>query len=131
MIKTQDENIITQTTKRPILIYAGVTVFCLVFCLIYYQFSHGVHSPFMSFMFAWPLLLGLVPSLIMALWGQTGRRGKWSQNFYHSGVAALTVSSMLRGIFDIAGTASDYQWYLMVAGFIFLILGIVLYVRGK
>ena len=38
--------------------YAIAAVGCVVFALVYAQFSHGVHSPFMTFMFAIPLLGG-------------------------------------------------------------------------
>jgi predicted phage tail protein len=46
-------------------------------------------------------------------------------NLYYFGIAALTASSMLRGIFDIAGTASVYQTYLMYAGAAMTIGGVV------
>lgn len=55
----------------------------------------------------------------------------WAANFYHSGVACLTVSSMLRGIFDIAGNASDYQQLMMIAGFLFLAGGVIAYIFKK
>jgi hypothetical protein len=51
-------------------------------------------------------------------------------NLYYSGIAALTASSMLRGIFDIAGTASVYQTYLMYAGIAMTIGGAVIFLLG-
>jgi hypothetical protein len=51
-------------------------------------------------------------------------------NLYYSGIAALTASSMLRGIFDIAGTASVYQTYLMYAGLAMTIGGAVMFLLG-
>jgi hypothetical protein len=48
-------------------------------------------------------------------------------NLYYSGIAALTASSMLRGIFDIAGTASIYQTYLMYVGLAMTIGGILMF----
>jgi hypothetical protein len=48
-------------------------------------------------------------------------------NLYYSGISALTASSMLRGIFDIAGTASVYQTYLMYAGLAMTIGGAVMF----
>jgi len=38
-------------------------------------------------------------------------------------VAALTVSSMMRGVFEIAGTASPLQTGLMVAGTVMWMVG--------
>ena len=109
-----------QTMAKSTLVYSCVAVFCLIFFLIYDQFSHGVHSPYMTWLFGWPLLLGAL------------RRPGWlSVRLYHSGVAALTVSSMLRGIFEIAGTASDYQQWLMIAGGLLLLGGVVTYFFKK
>lgn len=113
------------------MVYLGVTLFCVVFFLIYNQFSHGIHSPFMTFLFAWPLCLGLIPSLILWKIPGTMGPGRVSANLYHSGVAAVTVSSLLRGIFDIAGTSSNLQVYLMIAGVAFLVCGVLAWAVKK
>lgn len=115
-------------SARWVLLYLGVTVFSLVFFLVYDRFSHGVRSPYMTWLFAWPLLLGLLPSLIYWRFTRIRRQGRLSANLYHSGVAALTVSSMLRGIFEIAGTYSDYHEWLKYAGIVMVIGGIAAYV---
>ena len=118
-------------SAKWVMLYLGVTVFSLVFFLIYDRFSHGVRSPYMTWLFAWPLILGFLPSLVY--WRFTGirRQGRLSANLYHSGVAALTVSSMLRGIFEIAGTYSDYHEWLKYAGGIMLLGGIIAYVLQR
>ena len=48
-----------------------------------------------------------------------------SDNAFCSGVAALTVSSLLKGIFDIAGTASVYQTWLSYAEASLIVIGII------
>lgn len=111
-------------------VYLPVTLFCLVFFLIYDRFSHGVRSPYMTWLFLWPLVLGLLPSLVLQLFVRLPRQRRLSADLYHPGVAAVTVSSLLRGVFDIAGTASDYQAWLMVFGGVLLICGAVVYVVG-
>ncbi len=108
-------------------IYLAVSAFCVVFAWIYARFSHGVHSPFMTYLFAWPLLLGALPSLIGWLFPRIRPMGRISGNLYPAGVAALTVSSLLRGILEIAGTASVYQSALTVVGSGFLAAGIAAY----
>lgn len=102
-------------------IYIGITIFCLLFFVIYDRFSHGVHSPWMTWLFMWPLCVGALPAGFGALLsrhrGDAWKRGSvWTHRLWHSGVACITVSSMLRGIFEIAGTASVYQVYLLAAG---------------
>lgn len=117
--------------RRMVLIYTGVAVFCLVFFLVYDRFSHGVRSPYMTWLFLWPLVLGVFPCLI-GYWLLVFRYRNWlAPNLYHSGVAALTGSSMLRGIFDIAGNASDYQEYLMIAGWVMVTFGILIWIGQR
>lgn len=114
-----------------VLCYLGITVFCAVFYLIYNCFSHGVHSPYMTYLFAWPMVLGLLPCLVFWRLPRFRQPGNICINLYHPGVAAVTVSSLLRGIFEIAGTASVYQEWLMIAGGAFLLGGVCAYILGK
>ena len=102
-------------------------MFCGIFYLVYNRFSHGVHSPYMTWLFVWPLVLGVVPGVYWKWRRNIARPGCIPLNLYHSGVAAVTVSSMLRGIFEIAGTSSVYQEWLMQAGIIMLYGAILLY----
>ena len=130
---------ISENKKRGIVIgrtarvYFGVTSFCAIFYLVYNQFSHGVHSPYMTWLFAWPFALGVLPSLYWGWRLQDGvpGPGRIPVNLYHSGVAAVTVSSLLRGIFEIAGTASIYQEKLMQAGIAMLCGAMALYQMEK
>lgn len=118
---------------RCMMVYMWVSVFCLVFYLVYDRFSHGVRSPYMTWLFAWPFLLGVLPGMVFWRFPKVRRPGRFTVNLYNSGVAAVTVSSLLRGIFEIAGTASDYQQRLMYAGGAMLLLGIAAYlfpIRG-
>ena len=85
----------------------------------------------MTYLFLWPLLLGLVPGLLVWCIPRIRRQGRISANLYHSGVAAVTVSSLLRGIFEIAGTGSKYQEWLMIAGGVMLLAGVWAYMFKK
>lgn len=159
---------------RRSLLFAGVAAFCLVFSLIYNVFSHEVHSPYMTYLFLWPLLLGVLPAVFFwrvaggsikkvssrvpaeisaetgsgaitgapaeaATEGLSGKAtsavsgvtpGELSWQCYCEGVATLTMASMIRGILEIAGTASIYQQYLMIAGLILTAAGIAFYAAG-
>ena len=114
---------------RRIFIWLGISVFCLVFYLIYNMFSHGVKSPYMTYLFAWPLILGFLPCsiiyVIIRIKHSTIHVNAVSDNAFCSGVTALTVSSLLKGIFDIAGTASVYQTWLSYAGASLIVIGII------
>jgi hypothetical protein len=142
-------------------VWFTVSLFCVLFALIYNIFSHGVHSPYMTYLFAIPLVLGVGVNLaavgigyvmnklgvseisaVQSLNSTVAEKGSSeaapknsilsniATNLYYSGIAALTASSMLRGIFDIAGTASVYQTYLMYAGIAMTIGGAVMFLLG-
>ena len=44
--------------------YLCISAFCLLFFIIYNHFSHEIHSPWMTWLFAWPLVLGAVPAAL-------------------------------------------------------------------
>ncbi|MBR0374362.1 MAG: hypothetical protein IJH91_07550 [Mogibacterium sp.] len=134
--------------RRAAIAYAAITIFCFVFAKVYLRFSHGVTSPYMTYLFIAPLALGWLPSLAMWLAPRLRRgvRGASAdesaadhmdhnspvcRNAWHSGVAAVTVSALLRGIFEIAGTASPLQSYLMGAGIAMLLVGAAAYLLRK
>lgn len=132
MILSTLENRRQCKARRPnagkcVLVYLGISVFCQIFYLIYDQFSHGVRSPYMTWLFAWPFLLGFLPGMVFWRFQKVRRPGRFAVNLYNSGVAAVTVSSLLRGIFEIAGTDSVYQQRLMYVGVAMLLLGIAGY----
>lgn len=124
---------ISEDSKKimmPAAIYAGVTLFCAVFSIIYNMFAHGVHSPYMTWLFVWPLVLGVAAGLVAGIIRQkrdAGRVADIAECIYNSGVAALTVSSMLRGIMDIAGTGSAYQTWMLYAGAVMAAAGVVIF----
>ena len=111
--------------------YAIVALACVAFNAIYAQFAHGVASPFMTFMFAIPLVMGVVPALVAHLRHvrsvPVAARQAWGL-----ATACLVVASCLHGVFDIAGTASPYlPIYLVVAaGFAAVALVKTLRFRG-
>lgn len=56
-----------------------------------------------------------------------GRVADIAECIYNSGVAALIVSSMLRGIMDIAGTGSVYQVWMLYAGTVMAAAGAAIF----
>ena len=99
--------------NRSVIRYAALTAFCFLFFLIYDRFSHNVRSFYMTFLWLWPFALGFLPSLAAKYTGMLH-----FPDIYHYGVVCITVSSLLRGIFEIAGTSSVYQMILFLTGFV-------------
>ena len=112
--------------KRIMLIYLFSSAFCLLIFLVYNIFSHGVLSFFMTFLFLWPLLLGVFPAFLLFLHMKNKRvflRSCVPLRLWRSGVAAITMASLLRGVFEIAGTDSIHTVVLFAAGLGFLAAG--------
>lgn len=90
--------------------YLAFAAFAALFAGVYELFSHGVVSAFMVGLPLWPLLLGALPFAVLdrarVSAGQTARC------LYHAGLAALTLGSLLTGVFEIYGSMSA-----LVAGY--------------
>ena len=113
------------TYARIALRYAVAAAGCIAFNLVYAQFAHGVGSAFMTFMFAIPLIMGVLPALGMSMMAArplpVATRQAWGL-----AVACLAVASCLHGIFDIAGTASPYLPVYLVAACVLIVAAVVI-----
>lgn len=112
-------------SKKRAVIWGIISIFCIVFFSIYNRYSHGVHSPFMTYFFAVPLIFGCLPNCIAVILERKIRTWHIASDIYCAGIAAVTVSCVLRGIFEIAGTSSVYQALLMWFGIAMSVVGAV------
>ena len=95
--------------------YAAIGAFCAFFSFVYAQFSHGVSSPYMTYMCLIPLVGGAGALALMRL-VRVPAFNRFSFNAYNSAIATFTIGCVLHGIFDIAGTASGYLAVFAGAG---------------
>lgn len=107
--------------------YLLFTAFCAVFGFVYELFSHDVFSPFMGLLFLFPLLLGAFPFYLLGLFSASKLPGVLSRYAYHSGIATLTLGSLLTGVFDIYGTSAPLVSVYWFWGSIITISGILIY----
>ena len=114
--------------KRLFIIYILLGALCLIFSRIYNLYSHGVTSPYMTYLCLFPIIIGALPNLFFIIKKAPPKPGQLSLNLYNTGLAAIILSSAMRGIFEIAGTGSVLQVILMIAGFFFLISGTVIFI---
>lgn len=115
--------------KKTILVYLILSVIAVVVDKVYGVFGHGVDSDAMTWMFLYPLLGGvLFYTVINLLFSKiiifSGYRVFY--NIYNSGIATLTFGSFLKGIFEIAGTNSDYLMYFYLVGGAFSAIGLIM-----
>ena len=115
----------SDTDKRAFLwknafLYYAVTGFCAVFGAVYELFSNGVMNNFMIFAFLVPLVCGALPYTVSALICRSVGT-PLTRCAHHSGVAALTLYSVMRGVLEIYGTDSALlPIYIYASGAFFL-----------
>lgn len=110
-------------------VYLVVSLFCALFGAVYESFSHEVYSYYMLYAFVIPLAGGALPffSLAFSGWPVPGRI---CRKLYHSGIATLTVGSIMQGVLEIYGTTNRLVLTYWLTGAFLSGLGLILYV-GK
>lgn len=118
---------------KTAMVYLAVSVFCVIFDKVYAIFGHGVKGASMTLMFLYPLLGGFavfLSSWIFIPHSDEVSGYRFFYNSYNSGIAALTVGSMLNGIFEIAGTSSPYTVAFFILGWTFSAFGALEYLMN-
>ena len=115
--------------RKTILTYLILSVASVVIDKVYGILGHGVESKSMTWMFLYPLLGGalvyfIIGRLIPHITKFAGYRVFF--NIYNSGIATLTLASLLKGIFEIAGTNSPYLKYYYMIGGVFITVGLII-----
>lgn len=112
--------------------YLIISILCAFFGAVYEVFSHEVYSFYMIYAFAFPLLGGAFPFLMMHVWHWSKYPCIVSRNLYHSGIAALTVGSIVRGILEIYGTTNHLSQLYWYAGMVFILTGgVIFWIQNK
>lgn len=107
--------------KKTLVSYSLLTIFFFAFSRIYESFSFGETSLHMHYLFAVPLVGGIVLALLLKIMPNLGRI---SLNLWNSAVAVLTTGMLFRGIVNLSGrstTLDQPYWYV---GLAFAILAI-------
>ena len=101
--------------KKTLVGYSLLTIFFFAFSRIYEFFSFGETSLHMHYLFAVPLLGGIVLALLLKIMPNLGRI---SLNLWNSAVAVLTAGMLFRGIVNLSGrstTLDQPYWYVGLA----------------
>ena len=111
--------------KRAMIVGASLALFCVVFTVIYEQFSHGAASPHMRSMFLMPLVGVAFPSLVGYFTSLYRYVGRLAFNLWNSGMAVWVVGCLFRGIVNISGRHTTLDQFYWIAGWIFLGLSLI------
>lgn len=112
---------------RTALIYLLAAIFCGVFGSVYELFSHGVYSYYMIYAFAFPLVGGVLPFLILDLKNHKYMPSALAQGLYHAGIATCTIGSIIQGVLVIYGTTNSKTVIYWIAGAVLVTAGLLVY----
>ena len=104
--------------------YLLVTIFTVLFGAVYELFSHGVYAYGMLYAFAFPLVGGVLPALLLKRQGIM-LPSDVSLQLWHFGISALTVGSLFSGALEIYGTSSRLTAVYWLAGGTCLLLSLL------
>ena len=112
--------------KKTAISYTLITIFFFVFSRIYEAFSFGETSVYMHYLFAVPLVGGLLLTMFLKVLPQFSRM---SLNLWNSAVAILTTGTLFRGIVNLSGRSTTLDaayWYVGIGFVVLALLSIVI-----
>lgn len=111
--------------KKTALVYTLLSIFFFAFSRIYESFSFGETSSHMHYLYAVPLVGGI---LLLVLLKIIPNLSRLSLNLWNSAVAIMTAGMLFRGIVNLSGRSTTLDmpyWYVGAAFTILALLSIV------
>ena len=107
--------------KKTVISYTLITLFFFAFSRIYEAFSFGETSVHMHYLFAVPLIGGILLAIFLKALPFFSRL---SLNLWNSAVAIVTTGTLFRGIVNLSGrsTTLDAPYWYVGIGFVVLAL---------
>ena len=108
--------------KKTVISYTLITIFFFAFSRIYEAFSFGETSVHMHYLFAAPLVGGILLAIFLKVLPYFSRI---SLNLWNSAVAIITAGTLFRGIVNLSGRSTTLDvpyWYV---GIVFAVLAII------
>ena len=121
-MSTSVTNLGKKRFKKTVISYTLITIFFFVFSRIYEAFSFGETSVHMHYLFAVPLVGGILLAIFLKFLPHFSRI---SLNLWNSAVAIITAGTLFRGIVNLSGRSTTLDapyWYVGIG---FAILAIV------
>lgn len=118
-------------SAKTAFVYLLVSIFLVMFGAIYEIFSHEVYSFYMLYAFVFPLVGGVLPFSVMNIrrWKRYPRA--LARNLYHSGIATLSIGSIVQGVLEIYGTTNTLTMWYWIIGTVLVVLSIISFCAGR
>ena len=101
--------------KKTVISYTLITIFFFAFSRIYEAFSFGETSVHMHYLFAVPLVGGIILAILLKVLPYFSRI---SLNLWNSAIAIITTGTLLRGIVNLSGRSTTLDvpyWYVGIS----------------
>ena len=124
ILSTSVTNLGKKRFKKIVISYTLITIFFFAFSRIYEAFSFGETSVHMHYLFAVPLVGGIILAILLKAFAYFSRL---SLNLWNSAVAIITTGTLFRGIVNLSGrstTLDQPYWYVGIGFTILAILSI-------
>ncbi|WP_081108254.1 hypothetical protein [Streptococcus infantis] len=121
-MSTSVTNLGKKRFKKTVISYTLISIFFFAFSRIYEAFSFGETSVHMHYLFAAPLVGGILLAIFLKVLPHFSRI---SLNLWNSAVATITAGTLFRGIVNLSGRSTTLDapyWYV---GISFAILAII------
>lgn len=116
----------TKKYGKAAFVYLIISIFLAVFGAVYEHFSFGVYSYFMLYAFAFPLVGGCLPAMLLMLRSHVHEPLPIAVWLYRCGIATLSIGSIIRGVLEIYGTDNALTgWYWYIGGGLCVVGGIL------
>nr|WP_263284864.1 hypothetical protein [Streptococcus infantis] len=123
-MSTSVTNLGKKRFKKAAISYTLITIFFFAFSRIYEAFSFGETSVHMHYLFAVPLIGGILLAIFLKVLPQFSRI---SLNLWNSAVAIATTGTLFRGIVNLSGRSTTLDapyWYVGIAFAVLALLSI-------
>ena len=126
-MSTSVTNLGKKRFKKTAISYTLITIFFFAFSRIYEAFSFGETSVYMHYLFAVPLVGGIILAILLKVLPYFFRI---SLNLWNSAIAIITTGTLFRGIVNLSGRSTTLDvpyWYVGISFAILAILSIIIH----
>ena len=124
ILSTSVIKVANKSFKKILISYTLITILFFVFSRIYEAFSFGETSVHMHYLFAVPLVGGIILVILLKVLPYLSRI---SLNLWNSAIAIVTTGTLFRGIVNLSGRSTTLDapyWYVGISFAIIAILSI-------
>lgn len=111
--------------KKTLITYSIVSVLCIIFNAVYTHFSYGMVSIHMKYMFLFPLLMGVVPSVPLLISKKNINRVSF--NLWNAGCGTFICGCIVVGVINNSGRNTNvFALYFMIGLFLSIVSILIL-----